>query len=57
MLNKLALRNVKRSVKDYIIYMITITLALSLTYALNLVSWSDAVNSISDGMNYDQIHV
>lgn len=31
--------------------MITITLALSLTYALNLVSWSDAVNSISDGMN------
>ena len=51
MLNKLALRNVKRSVKDYIIYMITITLALSLTYALNLVSWSDAVNSISDGMN------
>ncbi len=51
MLGKLALRNVKRSIKDYIIYIITITIAFSLMFALNLVSWSDAVVNISENMD------
>ena len=51
MLNKLAIRNVKRSSRDYIIYLITITIAFSLMFAMNLVSWSDAVVDIYDNMN------
>ena len=51
MLSKLALRNVKRSSRDYIIYLITITIAFSLMFAMNLVSWSDAIVEIYDTMN------
>ena len=51
MLSKLALRNVKRSSRDYIIYLITITIAFSLMFAMNLVSWSDAVVDISENMD------
>ena len=51
MLSKLALRNVKRSSRDYIIYLITITIAFSLMFAMNLVSWSDAVVDLYDNMN------
>ena len=51
MLNKLAIRNVKRSSRDYIIYLITITIAFSLMFAMNLVSWSDAVVDLYDNMN------
>ena len=51
MLNKLAIRNVKRSSRDYIIYLITLTIAFSLMFAMNLVSWSDAVVDLYDNMN------
>lgn len=51
MLSKLALRNVKRSSRDYIIYLITITIAFSLMFAMNLVSWSDAIVDIYSNMN------
>ena len=51
MLSKLAIRNVKRSSRDYIIYLITITIAFSLMFAMNLVSWSDAVLNISRNMD------
>ena len=51
MLNRLAVRNVKRSSRDYIIYLITITIAFSLMFAMNLVSWSDAVVDLYDNMN------
>ena len=51
MLSKLAIRNVKRSSRDYIIYLITITIAFSLMFAMNLVSWSDAVVDLYDNMN------
>ncbi len=51
MLSKLALRNVKRSSRDYIIYLITITIAFSLMFAMNLVSCSDAIVEIYDTMN------
>ena len=43
MLGKLAYRNAKRSIKDYLIYLITITLSFSLILAFNLVASSDEV--------------
>ena len=51
MLSKLAFRNVKRSIKDYIIYLITITISFSLIFALNLVSSSKAVIDLSKGLD------
>lgn len=51
MLSKLAIRNVKRSSQDYIIYLITITISFSLIFAMNLVSWSDAIVNISENMD------
>ena len=38
MLGKLAVRNTKRNVKDYFIYLITITISFSLILAYNLVA-------------------
>lgn len=40
MLGKLAYRNAKRSIKDYLIYLLTITLSFSLILAFNLVASS-----------------
>lgn len=51
MLSKLAFRNAKRSLKDYLIYLITITMSFSLMFAFNLVSNSDAVVKLSTGMD------
>lgn len=51
MLSKLAFRNVKRSAKDYIIYLITITLAFSLIFAFNLLSNSTEVSNLCDIMD------
>ena len=35
MLNKLAFRNMKRSARDYLIYLLTMTLVTALMYAFN----------------------
>lgn len=51
MLSKLAFRNVKRSVKDYIIYLITIILAFSFMFSFNLLGTSKEVLELSDTMN------
>ena len=51
MLSKLAFRNAKRSIKDYVIYLITVTLAFSLIFAFNLVGSSKEVLGLSDVMN------
>ena len=51
MLSKLAFRNAKRSIKDYIIYLITITISFSLIFTLNLVSSSEAVIKLSKGLD------
>ena len=51
MLGKLAYRNAKRSLKDYLIYLITITISFSLILAFNLVASSDEVVELSSGMN------
>ena len=38
MLFKLAIGNAKRSIKDYLIYIVTITIAFSLMFSFNLIS-------------------
>ncbi|MDO5411175.1 MAG: ABC transporter permease [Lachnospiraceae bacterium] len=50
MLGKLAVRNTKRSLKDYLIYLITITISFSLMLAFNLVVSSGEVAKLSSGM-------
>ena len=51
MLGKLAYRNAKRSFKDYLIYLITITISFSLILAFHLVADSEAVIRLSFGMD------
>jgi len=51
MLCKLAIRNVKRSARDYIIYVITIIISFSLIFALNLISTSEEVMKLSQGLD------
>ena len=43
MLTKLAVRNIKRSINDYILYVITITLILALMFAFNSMMFSDLI--------------
>lgn len=50
MLIKLALRNVKRSYQDYLIYFITVTLAFSLLLAFNLLAFSKEIIELSKVM-------
>ena len=52
MLNRLAFRNVKRSIKDYVIYLITVILAFSLIFSFNLISNSKDILELSDMMDY-----
>ena len=51
MLGKLAVRNTKRNLKDYLIYLITITISFSLILAFNLIVSSEKVIELSSGMN------
>lgn len=51
MLSKLAFRNVKRSIKDYVIYLITIILAFSFMFSFNLLGTSKEVLQLSTTMN------
>ena len=50
MLSRLAFRNVRRSLGDYAVYLITITLAFSLVFSFGLVASSKAVIELSSGM-------
>ena len=50
MLSKLAIRNVKRSLKDYLIYIITVVIAFSLIFAFNFVSFSSDITELSEMM-------
>ena len=49
-LTKLSLRNVKRSSKDYLIYMITVTLAFSLIFSFNLIAFSKDIVELAEFM-------
>ncbi len=55
MLYKLAFRNAKRSLSDYAIYLITVTLSFSLMFSFGLVASSDAITGLSEGMNTFQM--
>ena len=50
MLFKLAISNAKRSVKDYLIYIVTITIAFSLMFSFNLISNSKDILELADMM-------
>lgn len=51
MLGKLAVRNTKRNIKDYLVYLITVTISFSLIFAFNLVASSDEVVKLSSSMD------
>ena len=51
MLSKLSFRNAKRSIRDYVIYLITVTLAFSFIFAFNLISNSKDVLELSSVMD------
>ena len=51
MLYKLAFRNARRSLSDYAVYLITVTLSFSLMFAFGLVTSSDAIAGLSEGMD------
>lgn len=46
MLGKLALRNARRSMKDYSVYLMTVTIAFSLMYAFNMVAYSKELSEL-----------
>ena len=50
MLFKLAISNAKRSIKDYLIYIVTITIAFSLMFSFNLISNSKDILELADMM-------
>lgn len=49
-LTKLAVRNIKRSISDYLLYVITITLILALIFAFNMMLFSDRISSMNAHM-------
>ena len=50
MLRKLAIRNAKRSIKDYLVYLITVIMSFSLIIAFNLIVYSKDVRELSSTM-------
>ncbi|MGM9661607.1 MAG: ABC transporter permease [Oscillospiraceae bacterium] len=48
MFAKLALRNVRRQIRNYLIYFVTVALSIALLFAVNNLSYSDRVQSLSE---------
>ena len=48
MLVKVALRNIRRSVKDYAIYFVTLLMAVTLFYAFNSISEQHVMTEINE---------
>ncbi|MGM9534625.1 MAG: ABC transporter permease [Intestinibacter sp.] len=57
MLSKLAFRNAKRSVRDYIVYLITVILSFSLIFAFNLIVFSEEVQNLASSMEKFKVSV
>ena len=53
MLGKLALRNAKRSFKDYLVYMITITISFALIFSFNAAIFSKDILELLEQINND----
>ncbi len=51
MLSKLALRNAKRSMRDYAVYLLTVTISFSLMYAFNMVVFSKDIKNLNRMMD------
>lgn len=51
MRSSIIIRNAKNSARDYVIYLITVVLSLSLVYAFNMIVFSDEIMALSSGMN------
>jgi len=51
MLNKLAVRNVKRSLKDYLIYIATMTIISALVFAFNGMMFSEDLQTLTQGLD------
>ena len=52
---KLAINNAKKSIKDYLIYFITITMCVSLFYAFTSLSSSSYELITEDSYNFEQL--
>ncbi|MGM9590801.1 MAG: ABC transporter permease [Faecousia sp.] len=48
MFAKLAFRNVGRQIRNYLIYFVTVALSISMMFAVNNLSFSDQIRSLSD---------
>lgn len=57
MIEKLAIRNAKRSLKDYLIYFITTVLSFSMVFSFYLIVFSEDINSLSSTMENFKIAV
>ena len=60
MLGKLAVRNARRSMRDYSIYILTVTIIFSLLYAFNMIIFSEDIlmlSSMMKSMSYAVIFV
>ena len=51
MLAKLALRNAQRSIRDYIVYLITVSLSFALIYSFNTLVFSEEIRSLNTEMD------
>lgn len=57
MLNKLAFRNMKRSVRDYLVYLLTMTLVTALMYSFNSLFFQNELAAYYDMQNADIMSV
>ena len=48
MFAKLALRNVRRQIRSYLIYFVTVALSIALLFAVNNLSYSDRIRSLAE---------
>ena len=48
MFAKLALRNVRRQIRNYRIYFVTVSLSIALLFAVNNLSYSDRIQALSE---------
>ena len=48
MFGKLAIRNVRRQIQNYLIYFVTIALSIALLFAVNNLSYSEQIQSLSE---------
>ncbi|MDD5934244.1 MAG: ABC transporter permease [Clostridiales bacterium] len=51
MLAKLSFRNAKRSIKDYSIYILTVTIIFALLYSFQLLAFSEEIRGLAEAMN------